>query len=336
MSENAQITTELSISPKKIRARKGDFQVTISNKEKLTNTYHLKASDPDGLCTYNFNTDTITVEAGGIAKVTLIAGFKKTQFTGASKVCNFTVTAAKTTGEANTVEGQLECPAMLPVWALAAGGLLVVAIIAVVVVLASSGDNSDQTPLNTSTTTTTVTTKPSPSINQTTQTSTTSTTTTQITSSFITTTATSSPITTMTTATPTPTITTTTVTIPNIAGQWRWNLTVTVATGACAGEEGPQSPRIIQITQNGKDVTMSGFLSSNPSTSISGNITFDDSTKHWVVKFSGSYAEDQGITTTNYILVLNSTFDEMTGDENWDWSGSCPGSKSTVVAKKLT
>ena len=74
--------------------------------------------------------------------------------------------------------------------------------------------------------------------------------------------------------------------------------------------------------------------------SLSGEMTFDDSAKQWIIKFSGSYPEDQGTTTTNYALVLNSTFNEMIGDENWDWvggGGSCPCSKSTVAAKiKLT
>jgi hypothetical protein len=83
---------------------------------------------------------------------------------------------------------------------------------------------------------------------------------------------------------------------------------------------------------------MSGFLLSNPSTSLSGEIKFDSAAEKWIVKFSGSYPEDQGTTTTAFTLVLNSTFDEMTGDENWDWvggGGSCPGSKSTVTTTKI-
>ena len=126
--------------------------------------------------------------------------------------------------------------------------------------------------------------------------------------------------------------------IPNIAGQWQWNLTVTVAKGVCAGEEGVQPPCTVQITQNGNDVTISGFLASNPSTSLSGEITFDNAADKWIIKFSGRYSEDQGTTQSNYTLVLDNTFDKMTGDEEWDWIGggqSCTGSKSTVVANKL-
>jgi len=36
------------------------------------------------------------------------------------------------------------------------------------------------------------------------------------------------------------------------------NLTVTVANGACAGKKA-QAPYTVQITENGEDVTISGF-----------------------------------------------------------------------------
>jgi hypothetical protein len=140
-----------------------------------------------------------------------------------------------------------------------------------------------------------------------------------------------------TTAT-TPTATTpTTRPIPNIAGQWQWNLTVTVATGACTGEEGPKPTRVIQVTQQGKDVTFSGFQS--PSQILTGDITFDNAADKWIVKLTGNCPEGQGTTTNNFTLELKNAFDEMTGDENWDWVGevgSCPGSKSTVSAIKIS
>lgn len=132
--------------------------------------------------------------------------------------------------------------------------------------------------------------------------------------------------------------TTTSRAIPNIAGEWQWNLTVTLATGVCSGEEGVQSPRIVNIVQKGNEITMSGFLNSNPLTTLSGEIKFDNSSDIWMVKLSGSYSEDQGTTTTQYTLSLNNTFNEMTGEESWEWVGggdSCPGGKSTVSAKKL-
>jgi len=137
---------------------------------------------------------------------------------------------------------------------------------------------------------------------------------------------------------PVSTIVPTHVFIPDIAGQWQWNLTVTVANGVCAGEEGVQPTYTVQITQDGDVVTISGFLASSPSTSICGNITLDNTIDKWVITFSGSYAEDGGTTTTNYRLVLNNTYDAMTGDEAWSWALgtlTCKDCKSTVVANKL-
>ena len=63
---------------------------------------------------------------------------------------------------------------------------------------------------------------------------------------------------------PVSTIVPTHVFIPDIAREWQWNLTVTVANGACAGEEGTQAPYTVQITENGDDVTISGFLARFP------------------------------------------------------------------------
>jgi hypothetical protein len=84
-------------------------------------------------------------------------------------------------------------------------------------------------------------------------------------------------------------------------------------------------------------VTFSGFQ--NPSQILTGDITLDNAADKWIVKLTGNYPEGQGTTTNNFTLELNNTFDEMTGDENWDWVGevgSCPGSNSTVSAIKIS
>lgn len=353
MSGNIQIQQELIVSPEKIKARQGDFQVILHNKGSLVNTYQLKAGDPGGLCSYSFNNETVTLEAGSTATITLTVKFKKAPFAGASKVCDFTITAIKAERESITAKGQLECPSRLPIWALAACGVVAIAIIVVVSVLANKGGSSTElltnshltmtptasatnTPLLTATTSTATTSTPktTPVPTQTT-TSFTSTTTTTPTTSIPTSTTNTTP-TPSASATPTPPSTTATSSIPNISGTWDWHLTITVANGACAGEEGAESPRNIKITQNEKDVTMSGFLLSAPSTSLSGEITFDSASDKWIVKFSGSYAEDGGTTTSNYTLVLNNSFDVMTGEENWDWNGTCSGSKSTITATKVS
>jgi len=339
MSENIKIPQELIVSPGKIKARQGDFQVILTNKENLVNTYQLKAGDPGGLCNYSFSKETVTLEAGGTATITLTVKFKKTPFAGASKVCDFTITATKGIGESIAAGGQRECPSRFPVWALSDGGVVVAAIIVVVIVLASKGGGS-ATPTSTPSVTATPSltssaTTPSATPTQTTSTPTSAPTTTQTTStptSTPTATQTPSPTTTPT-STSTPTIT---PTIPNIAGQWQWDVTVTFASGVCAGEEGPSPTRIIELTQQGNDVTVSGFP--NPAKILTGDVTFDNTTGKWIVRLQGSYPEDTGTTTGEYTLELNNTFDEMTGDENWNWvggGGSCPGSMSTVSAEKI-
>jgi uncharacterized repeat protein (TIGR02543 family) len=142
MSENLQMIQELDVSPKKIRAKTGSFQVTVSNSEERKNEYRLTAEDPDEMCTYNFGTDTVTAEAGATVTVTLTVRFKDILPAGAPKICNFTVMATRATGEVEMAQGQLERPALLPRWALAAGGVAAVAIIAIVIVLAGGGDNT--------------------------------------------------------------------------------------------------------------------------------------------------------------------------------------------------
>jgi hypothetical protein len=146
MPENPQMTQELDVSPKKIRAKTGYFQITISNRGEGKNEYRLIAEDPDKMCVYNFDADTVTVDAGATVTTTLIVRFKDTLPTGAPKTCNFTVRAAKSTGEAETAQGQLERPARLPIWAWVAGGVAAVAAIVIVAVLVCGGGDETCAP----------------------------------------------------------------------------------------------------------------------------------------------------------------------------------------------
>ncbi len=45
MSENAKAAQELIVTPEKIKARQGDFQIILNNKGNSANTYQLKADD---------------------------------------------------------------------------------------------------------------------------------------------------------------------------------------------------------------------------------------------------------------------------------------------------
>jgi len=142
MSENLQTIQGLDVSPKKIRGKTGSFQVTISNMEDQTNEYRLSAGDPGNMCTYDFDTDTVTVEAEATVTVNLTVSFKNNLPTLTPKTCNFTVTATTATGEVETAQGQLERPALLPVWALVGGGVTVAAIIAIVIAVTGGGDDT--------------------------------------------------------------------------------------------------------------------------------------------------------------------------------------------------
>ena len=101
----------------------------------------MSAEDPDKMCVYNFDAETVTVEAGTTVTITLTVRFKDTLPTGAPKTCNFTVKAAKATGEVEKAQGQLERPARLPIWALVSSGVTVVCVIVIVIVLVCGGDN---------------------------------------------------------------------------------------------------------------------------------------------------------------------------------------------------
>ncbi|HEY33364.1 MAG TPA: hypothetical protein G4O10_09725 [Dehalococcoidia bacterium] len=142
MSENLQMTQGLDVSPKKIRGKTGSFQVTVSNKEEQANEYQLSAEDPDNMCTYSFDTDTMTVEAGATVTVTLTVSFKNNLPALTPKICNFTVSATKATGEVETAQGQLERPPLLPMWALVGGGVAMAAIIAIVIAVTGGGDST--------------------------------------------------------------------------------------------------------------------------------------------------------------------------------------------------
>jgi len=340
MSTGTQSTPEVNISPKKIRAKKGTFQVTIPNREKQAHSYQLKASDPEGMCNYKFDKENITVAPGSTETITLTVAFKKVHLTGTSKVCNFTVAATGTAGEIKTAAGQLECPAILPLWVLLFGALTVVAVIAVVVIMLANGGKEESPGLTTNTTKTATSATTQQPTTLTTSTSalvtptTTHTTTAQI--SATTTTAVSTTTTTATTTASTSAATTTTTssanTPPDLNGSWNFTITVTQANGVCAGESGT-STKTMTITQKGQDITIAGFLGS-PANKLTGTIGLESGI--WVINVSGSYGEDGGTTTSSHRLEVKST-SEISGTEDWSWSGgggTCPGGKATVTATR--
>ena len=140
---------ELDLTPKKVRGRKGNFDVVISNTGNLTNTYKIEATDPEEMCTYGFKSDTVAVEAGSTGKVPLTVSPKKKSLTGAARTFRFAVKVTPVASEVKVVEGALECPALLPKWALmAAGGALAVIVLIIILVVVLSGGGPGFEPIS--------------------------------------------------------------------------------------------------------------------------------------------------------------------------------------------
>ncbi len=117
-----------------------------------------------------------------------------------------------------------------------------------------------------------------------------------------------------------------------LSGSWTMVVDVTVATGACVGEElAPLDTLVVTLLQQGNSVTISGAFGDAGPQNLNGNLTAG------VVTVGGSYPEDGGTTTATHTLTVASDERSMDGTEAWSWTGpggSCPGSASIVTAVK--
>lgn len=111
---------------------------------------------------------------------------------------------------------------------------------------------------------------------------------------------------------------------------------VTVATGACAGEEEETrdeiEPDLVTIVQEGDSITVVGLGYPKDSQVWQGEIDGDR------VTFGGVREEDQGVTTASFTMVIDFTAGTMSGVEAWTWEGpggSCPENESEVTATLL-
>jgi len=139
--------------------------------------------------------------------------------------------------------------------------------------------------------------------------------------------------TTTSTAAATTTPTSSASTPPDLNGSWNFTITVTQANGVCAGEGGT-STKTMTITQKGQNITIAGFLG-NPANQLTGTIDLESGI--WVINVSGSYSEDGGTTTSSHRLEVKNT-SEISGTEDWSWSGgggTCPGGKASVTATRI-
>lgn len=133
----------LDLLPKKTKGRKGPFQLAITNNGNTVSTYKLAAFDTEDVCEFRFKSDTVAVDPGATKKTPVIVNPKKKPFTGAARSFSFSVKATPLEGEPKEVEGELECRALVPKWALAAIVVGVAALLVVLLVLARSGGVKD-------------------------------------------------------------------------------------------------------------------------------------------------------------------------------------------------
>jgi len=138
----------LDLSPKRTRGRKGPFQLAITNNGNTVTTYKLEAFDPEDVCEFRFKSDTVAVDPGTTKKTPLVVDPKKKPFTGAPRSFGFSVKATPLEGEPKEVEGELECRALLPKWAVAAIIVAVVAVVGLIVVLVMTAGKTPQLPID--------------------------------------------------------------------------------------------------------------------------------------------------------------------------------------------
>ncbi|MFW6125639.1 MAG: DNRLRE domain-containing protein [Chloroflexota bacterium] len=128
---------DIDIGPKKAKGRKGTYTITIHNGGNVPTTYTFAGKDAEDLCRFDFKPASVTVQPGATTEVPVVVDPKKKPFTGKSRMYNFKVTVtshASKAGETKTLEAQLECTPLIPVWALIVAGVGVVAIAAVLIV----------------------------------------------------------------------------------------------------------------------------------------------------------------------------------------------------------
>ncbi len=120
---------------------------------------------------------------------------------------------------------------------------------------------------------------------------------------------------------------------PTIDGIWTMTIDVTVATGACRGEEGEEvTPDTVTIRQDGDTFTILGLGFPKEEQVWQGRIDGN------LVTFEGKRSEDSGTTAATFTMEVDFENFTMTGREDWSWEGpggTCPNSESLVTAVRI-
>ncbi len=131
----------LDLQPRKARGRKGAFQLGITNNGNTVSTYKLSGSDPEELCDFRFRSDTAAVDPGGTKRIPVIVNPRKKPITGAPRRFSFSLKTTPLEGDPKEAEGELECRALVPKWAVAAVMICVLGACAVIAALLLTGHN---------------------------------------------------------------------------------------------------------------------------------------------------------------------------------------------------
>ena len=128
----------------------------------------------------------------------------------------------------------------------------------------------------------------------------------------------------------------------DLNGTWNFTVDVTVANGACEGEENntvEPFPIEVTVTDANSDGTYeiiaAGFID-NPSSIVYGAFPGVPVIGDELV-LTGTYPEDGGATTATYHLTIESAT-RLTGTEDWSWTNgatSCEGGESTALVEKV-
>lgn len=130
-----------------------------------------------------------------------------------------------------------------------------------------------------------------------------------------------------------PAETTTSADPQTIDGVWTMNVDVTVATGACSGEEDEKvTPDTVTVRQDGDTFTIVGLGFPKDEQVWHGRIDGN------LITFAGERIEDDGKTTLSFTLEVDFETSTMTGHEDWNWEGAggtCAESESSVTATRV-
>lgn len=142
---------DVDLTPRKVRARKGSYQVRVTNSGNLKTTYALAGQDPEEMWDFKFKQDTVVVEPGATVEMPVVVKPRKSPMVGRpkSRTFNLSITphaAGVSDAQPKSVEGQLECLPAVPIWAIAVAAVALIAIVAVIIVVALSKPPDTEAP----------------------------------------------------------------------------------------------------------------------------------------------------------------------------------------------